>query len=278
MVFGRKPCLLRYIYKCKKIRMKRYALVTGASGGIGEAISYELARKGWSLLLVARSEDKLALIANDLQEKYSVDAQFLSLDLTKIDAVDRLINWVEENHWSVAVLVNNAGYGLWGSFENLTWQEQENMLQLNVHILTALTHRFLPLLKQHLPAYILNVASTAAYQAVPSLSLYAATKAFVLIFSRSLRVELKKENIHVSCLSPGPVATGFINRAGMQAIAEKAAKFEMSPAVVAKIAVAGLFQQKAEIIPGFTNKITAILGRFLPKSLVEAISSRLYKK
>ncbi|MDE1191779.1 MAG: SDR family oxidoreductase [Arachidicoccus sp.] len=256
----------------------KYALITGASGGIGKAIAYELAKRGRNLLLVARKENELSTIAKDISTKYSVDAEFIAIDLTSENAVQKIYDWTLQNNWQINMLVNNAGYGLWGNFEDLPFADQQNMLQLNVEIPVALAYKFIPHLRQQTPSYILNIASTAAYQAIPTLSLYAASKAFVLVFTRSLRLELKKKNIIVSCCSPGPVATGFIERAGMQAIAKAAEKFEMQPEEVAKIAIDGLLKGKAEIIPGFTNKFSAKSASILPKRFIEYISSSLYKK
>ena len=121
------------------------------------------------------------------------------------------------------------------------------------------------------------MASTAAYQAVPTLAVYAATKAFVLSFSRALRIELK-DVVSVSCLCPGPTDTGFAHRAGMDAIADLAEKFNMQPGEVAKIGLEGMFNKKAEIIPGLLNKLSAIGSRHLNKALIERIASGLYKK
>jgi len=150
------------------------------------------------------------------------------------------------------------------------------MLQLNINAVAELTYYLLPQLKKQ-PSYILNVSSTAAYQAVPTLAAYAASKAFVLSFSRALRIELK-DTISVSCLCPGPTDTGFAHRAGMDAIAELAEKFNMRPAEVAKIGVEGMFKRKPEIVPGFLNKVSAIGARHINKALIERIAAGLYKK
>jgi len=135
----------------------------------------------------------------------------------------------------------------------------------------------LPVLKNQPQSHILNVSSTAAYQAVPTFTIYAASKAFVLSFSRGLRYELKNTNISVSCLCPGPTDTGFAHRAGMDALAELAAKVNMTPDDVAGIALKGMFNKKTEIIPGFLNKLSSFGAKHLNKSLVERISAGLYK-
>jgi short-subunit dehydrogenase len=132
-------------------------------------------------------------------------------------------------------------------------------------------------LRKQKQAFILNVSSTAAYQAVPTLALYAASKAFVLSFSRALRYELKDTNISVSCLCPGPTDTGFAHRAGMDALAELAAKFNMPADEVARIGLKGMFRKKVEIIPGFLNKVSSFGARHLSKAMIERITAGLYK-
>jgi short-subunit dehydrogenase len=177
------------------------------------------------------------------------------------------------------VLVNNAGYGLWGRFEKLDLSEQLNMLQLNLTLPVQLTYALLPQLRQAPRAYVLNVASTAAYQAVPSLTVYAASKAFLLSFSRGLRYELKDTNVSVTCLSPGATTTDFTSRAGMgtelQAVANKVS---MTPTAVAAAGLQALFAGEAELIPGILNKVSAGLTSVVPKGIVEKIAAGIYEK
>ena len=250
--------------------MEQYALVTGASKGIGRAISILLAQKGYKLLLVARSAAELKQLAEELPG----GALYLAIDLSEGGAAKKVAEFCKD--FTVSILVNNAGYGLWGEFGESNIQQDLNMLQLNTSALIELTWYLLSQLKQQ-PSYILNVSSTAAYQAVPTLAVYAATKAFVLSFSRALRLELKG-SVSVSCLCPGPTETGFAHRAGMDSLADIAEKFNMQPAEVAKVGVEGMFKKKAEIIPGFANKVSAIGARYINKWLVERIASGLYKK
>ncbi|HEX8328167.1 MAG TPA: SDR family oxidoreductase [Hymenobacter sp.] len=256
-----------------------YALVTGASRGIGRAIALQLAQRGHDLLLVARSEDQLKALAQEIGQKHQRQAQVLALDLAAPGAAEKTAAWATQHTNQLAVLVNNAGYGLWGRFEDLGLAEQQNMLQLNMALPVALTHALLPALHQAPQAYILNVASTAAYQAVPSLSLYAASKAFLLSFSRGLRYELKARNVSVSCLCPGATTTDFADRAGMGAELQATAnKVSMTAEAVAAIAVAGLLAGEAEIIPGVLNKVSAGLTSVVPKGIVEKIAAGIYEK
>ena len=255
----------------------QYALITGASKGIGKALANELAARGYNLLLVARSTDLLKDVAAQLKTKHSIQVDTLAIDLSKPDAALAIKAWCLSNQYEVSVLVNNAGYGLWGYFEKASLEDQLNMMTLNMNTVVQLTYQLLPLLKKHKQAFILNVSSTAAYQAVPTLSIYAASKSFVLLFTRGLRQELIDSTISVSCLSPGATRTEFMDRAGMEVLKATAQKFEMTPEAVAKIGIEGLLSKKAEIIPGFTNYISSKLASLVPKSLTEKIASKLYK-
>lgn len=257
--------------------MKEYALITGASKGIGKSIALLLAKKGYNLLLVARSEADLQDLGNSVKKNYGVEVAWLSADLSEPGAADIVFNWVNNIDVPVSVLINNAGYGMWGNFDDLDIKQQLSMVRVNIDALIELSYLLLPLLKQRQQAFILNVASTAAYQAVPTLAVYSASKAFVLSFSRALRFELKNSTVSVSCLCPGPTDTGFAHRAGMDALAELAAKFNMSPADVAAIGIKGMFKKKAEIVPGFLNKVSAAAARHSPKALIESVTAGLYK-
>ncbi|MBF9239226.1 SDR family oxidoreductase [Hymenobacter sp. BT683] len=257
-----------------------YALVTGASRGIGRAIALLLAQRGYDLLLVARSEDQLRALAQEIAQHHQRQAHVLALDLAAPGAAETVAEWgVQQASGQLAVLVNNAGYGLWGRFESLRLAEQQNMLQLNMALPVALTHLLLPALHQVPRAYVLNVASTAAYQAVPSLALYAASKAFLLSFSRGLRYELKHSNVSVTCLCPGATTTSFADRAGMGAELQATAnKVSMSAEAVADVAVAGMLAGEAEVVPGVLNKVSAGLTSFVPKGIVEKIAAGIYEK
>jgi len=255
-----------------------YALITGASKGIGRAIARELASRGYHLLLVARSEDLLQQLAVELGSRNKIVVDYLALDLSSNEAPQNVCDWCRAKGYTVTILVNNAGYGLSGPFEKYSLSEHLNMMQLNMSTLVGITRLFLPNLHQRPKAYILNVASSAAYQAVPNLTLYAATKAFVLAFSRGLHQELHKTNISVTCVSPGATDTDFPNRAqlgekGMKA----AAKLNMTPETVATLAVKGMFAGKPEVITGFINKLGAAMAWLLPKTMVERTAMKIYE-
>jgi short-subunit dehydrogenase len=255
-----------------------FALITGASKGIGRAIARELAARGYSVLLVARSEDLLQQLAAEIASRYKVTTDFLALDLATPAAPQNVLDWCRARGYDVSILVNNAGYGLSGSFEKYTLGEHLNMMQLNMSTLVGMTRLFLPDLHARKRAYILNIASSAAYQAVPRLSLYAATKAFVLAFSRGLHQELRGSTVSVTCVSPGATDTDFPNRAQLGEKGMKAAeKFNMSPEAVAALAVKGMLAGKAEVITGFINKLGAAMAWLLPKTMVERTAMKIYE-
>jgi short-subunit dehydrogenase len=256
------------------------ALITGASRGIGRELSLGLARRGYDLLLVARSQDQLQELAQHVEATYQRQAQVLALDLTLPEAASQVATWASKHAPDgLTVLVNNAGYGLWGRFEKLNLEEQLNMLQLNLNLPVQLTYALLPQLRLAGRGYLLNIASTAAYQAVPSLSVYAASKAFLLSFSRGLRYELQGTGISVTCLSPGATTTDFGNRAGMGAELQAVAnKVSMTPEAVAEAGLQALFAGRAELIPGILNKVSAGLTNVVPKGIVEKIAAGIYEK
>jgi uncharacterized protein len=258
--------------------MAEFALITGASSGIGFYFAHELAQRKHNILIVARSEDKLKKLREEIVNQYQVQCEILVLDLSQAGAANQVYEWCKQNKFEINILINNAGYGLFGYLDKKDITSELNMMQLNMNVVVELCHAFIPMLKNNPKSYIMNVASTAAYQAVPGLTTYAATKAFVVLFTRGLRYELKNTSISLSCLSPGATATGFVARAGLQAIQERADKFSMKAEDVARIGIDGMFKGKAEIIPGLINKISAQLTSWVPKSVTEKVAADLYKE
>ena len=255
-----------------------FALITGASKGIGKAIALQLAARKKNLLVVARNEAQLQELCAQVSQTYGITAHYLCLDLSGAQAAARVFDWCRQNNYEVDTLVNNAGYGLSGAFDSYSINDHLNMMQLNMNVLIELTYYFLPDFKKQPKAYILNIASSAAYQAVPFLSLYAATKSFVLQFSRGLQLELAKTNVSVTCVSPGATDTAFVDRAriGTKGL-ELAKKFNMQPDEVAKAAVDAMYKGKTEVIVGFLNKLGAALAWLLPKKTIEKASAKIYK-
>ncbi len=255
-----------------------YALITGASKGIGKAIALELAKRKIPIILVARNEQLLEELCNQIKETHQVDARFFAVDLAQPDGPQNLVSWLNQSSIQVHILVNNAGYGLSGMINKYSLQEHTEMMQVNMQTPVALTYLLLPNLQKQSKAFILNIASAAAYQSVPGLNVYAATKAFVLSFSRGLAYELKQSNISVTAVSPGATDTNFAHAANVNGkkAQKMAAQFNMQPTDVAKVAVDAMFAQKKEVVVGFVNKLTVFLAWLLPKSILEKSAAEIY--
>ncbi|WP_421826788.1 SDR family NAD(P)-dependent oxidoreductase [Larkinella sp.] len=254
------------------------ALITGAAKGIGRAIAGELARLNYDLFLIDIDESELLRTARRLEEQHGIFTYTLTLDLSQPGVAQTIQDWYQPFRNDLEVVVNNAGFGLNGSFEQIPIAEQLELINVNIKALVEISYAFVPILKEQKKAYLLNVGSTTAYQTVPYVSIYAASKAFVVSFTRGLRHELRHSNLSVSCLSPGSTDTDFVNRARMgESIKKTASKLNMSPESVAKIAVKGLFRGESEIIPGFINQVGAFLPRVVPKSLVEKVVGGIYE-
>ena len=251
---------------------ENYTLITGASGGIGLEFAKVFAAHGHPLILVARSGDKLRQIEEEIEKKYQVQTEILLKDLSKPSAAKELFEEVQLKGWDVEVLVNNAGFGLYGFFADEKWDEESEMIQLNITTLTELTKLFLGPMRQRKKGRILNVASTAAFQPGPLMSIYYATKAYVLSFSDALANELKGTGVSLSCLCPGPTVSDFQKRAriNMEIPLFKASGV-MTAEAVAKAGYAGMMKGKAVIVPGLTNKLTPLGARLLPRTWITAI-------
>ena len=254
---------------------KPYALITGASKGIGKSMAISLAKKKYNLLLVARSEDILKDLSAEIESNHGVKVAYKAIDLVQKEVCKEVADWARG--FDTSILINNAGYALWGWFENFNEESNQDMMQLNMSAPVSLITHMLPQLKAQKEAYILNIASTAAYQAVPSMALYAATKAFIRIFTRGLRLELRRTNISVSVVCPGPTHSHFTERASMQSIKEMDT-FAMSSEDVAKASLEAMFSKKSEKIIGVINFIGAFANRILPAALIEKVASSIYMK
>lgn len=250
----------------------KFTLITGASGGIGLELAHVFAAKGHPLILVARSGDKLRQLEDELEKKYQIQTEILIKDLARPSAAKELFDEVCLRGWEVEVLVNNAGFGLYGFFAAENPYEELQMIQLNVTTLTELTKLFLVPMLQRKSGRVLNLASTAAFQPGPLMAVYYATKAYVLSFSEAIHNELKDTGVSVSCLCPGPTVSDFQQRAriNMEIPLFKASGV-MSARAVAETGYKGLMKGKAVIVPGLTNKITPLGARFFPRAWVTGI-------
>ena len=188
-----------------------YALITGASKGIGREIALKLAKRNYDLLLTARSLDLLKEVAEEIQKVYPVNVHFIAVDLSENNAPQKLFAWCIEKNYDVSILINNAGAGVSGLFQEASLEKNTQLICLNIVAPTQLCQLFIPLLlhQQHSQSYILNIASTASYQAIPYLTVYASSKAYIQRFSRGLSQELSGKGISVTCISPGPTDTDW---------------------------------------------------------------------
>lgn len=256
---------------------KTFTLITGASAGIGKALAEECARRGQNLILIALQNSQLVETASFLQQKYRVDVKVLELNLTSPDALQYLYDWCHHQQLKINVLINNAGIGNYSYFQEATLSDYQNMIQLNVGAVVALTRMFIPKLRENQEAYILNVGSFASLMPIPYKSVYSATKSFVLTFSRALQMELKQYKIHVSCLCPGPTSTNSMKKRN-QSIKNGADFFIQTPDQVATVAIDGLFKKQGVIIPGWTNRFLIRLGNFLPFVVKSYVLKKIFKQ
>jgi short-subunit dehydrogenase len=248
-------------------------VITGASGGIGEALARMAARAGRKLVLVARSSENLQKIAESIAKTSQTLPETIALDLGEIGAANQLAAELRKRNLSVAELVNNAGYGLMGATESLNSAQQVGMVDLNVRALTELTLRFLPDIIAARGG-ILNVASTAAFQPGPNMSIYCASKAYVLSLSEALYYELKGR-VRVTALCPGPTPTGFQQRANPNGRSALDRLPKTSAEAVAEAGWRGFERGKRVVIPGVVNKIGALTSGLGPREIQLAVLSSL---
>jgi len=251
------------------------ALITGASGGIGYELAKLFANDHYDLVLVARSAEKLSRFAVELQSQFGISAKSIALDLTDPAAPQSLFKQLASERISVEILVNNAGYGVFGEFNQASMDETLGQIQLNITALTHLTKLFLPPMVQRRSGKILNVASTAGFQAGPLMAVYYATKAYVILFSEALANELEGSGVTVTCLCPGATDTGFQGRAGNDETLLFKKLRPMDAKTVARDGYRGLMAEKTMVISGFRNWLVAESVRFAPRKMVTAISRKL---
>jgi len=249
--------------------LKKVALVTGASAGLGVEFARQLSKRGRRLVIAARRKDRLDELAKELGNARSV-----AIDLSKPNAAAKLLADIEANGETVDLLVNNAGFGLIGRFTELDAKRERKMIDLNVGTLADLCRAVAPGMIKRKSGAILNVASTAAFQPGPKMAVYFATKAFVLSLTEALHEELKQYGVHVTCLCPGPTRTEFGEVAGFggNGLFDRVA---MESSGVVKAGLDGLDKNKAVVIPGIVNKVGAFSGRFAPRSVVRKIAGSI---
>ena len=255
----------------------RTAVVTGASSGIGREIARQLAQRGQGLTLVARREDRLKALAEELAGAQGVRVEVVAADLTDQVARERIAGEVTDRGLAAQVLVNNAGLSTVGPVHGSDVAAELAMIRTDVEAVAHLSSLFLPGMVERGAGAVLNVASTAAFQPMPGQAGYAASKAFVLSYSQAVRAELKGTGVSVTVLCPGPVDTEFAESAGFEGTEAEAAlpRFMWLPAeAVATAAVDGLDRGRAVVIPGVANHLSALGGRFAPRSVLLPIIAR----
>jgi hypothetical protein len=254
------------------------ALVTGASQGLGRAFAEQCARLGMDLILVALPDSGLAELAQGIALLYGVRTDYVEMDLTAPGNPEALVQWISRQGLSVSVLINNAGVGYNSRFEDSTLGENESCILLNNLALVKITRLLLPELKRHPQAFVLNVASMAAFFPMPFMPVYGPSKTFILNFSLALREEMRGTPVSVSVLCPNGIRTNGECRQKIEAHGLIGELVSLDPDQVAACAVKGLFAEKAVIVPGFVNQVIAAVGKYAPRSIVCPVVSTFYGK
>jgi uncharacterized protein len=252
----------------------KWALVTGASAGIGTALARELAAGGTNLVLTARRRDRLTALASELSAKHDVRTLVCVANLAQPEGPREVFAFTEGQHIAVDLLVNNAGFGAYGEFRKAAAERLVEMVQVNVSAVVHLTHLYLPGMVARRGGDILIVASTAAFQAVPYIATYAATKSFDLQFAEGLAEEVRPYGVRVCALCPGPTESEFNEVAGQR---HHAGSPKETAEKVAHVGLAALAAGKSFVISGFTNWLGAETGRFAPRRMVTRIAGSLFR-
>lgn len=250
------------------------ALVTGASSGFGADFARQLAARGHDLVLVARSEAPMQALAAQLRASHACDVRIIPMDLGQPDAARTLKQHTDAAGLQIDLLVNNAGFGLYGAFLDRSLDETAAMLQLNIGTLTALTHLYGRDMVARGHGHILLVASIGGYQATPTYAAYSASKAYVLLLGEALHDEMAGSGVNVSVVAPGIAATGFLQASGQKATPYQRLVMMQSRDVVAR-ALRALDRREASVVPGWLNALTAWSNRLTPRSLQRKIAGYL---
>lgn len=255
--------------------MKGYTLITGASSGIGKETVFEYARHGHDLIIVARRTEKLEEIRTELISRYKINVEVITLDLSNIDSAEALFQKVSEKGFRIETLINNAGFGISGNFETNDLKKLEEMMVLNMVTLTKICRLFISELKNSGGGTIINIASTAAFQPVPGLAVYSATKSYVLNFSEALNFELKKDKIKVLAICPGATESEFAQVAGF--------KGDIANGNIPSSKDLGKYiYEKSKgncpvSIHGFKNKLMVFSTRLSPRNVVVKVAAMMMK-
>lgn len=263
------------------LKNMKTALITGASSGIGETFARELAAKKNDLVLVARSQDKLETLAIELSTEYGIKTEVISQDLTESAAGKKVFDAVQAKGLVVDLLINNAGFGDYGAFSDRPLEKQIAMVQLNITAVVELTGLFLPQMQQTGEGAIINVSSIAGFQPIPYMSVYAATKAFILNYTEALWAENKEKdnNVRILVVCPGPTESEFYDRANFPDSATGLNGMTMAKSEkVVKESLQALEKGQSTIVAGgFANQIIVNLPRFVPRDLLVSTVGKQFK-
>ena len=251
----------------------KVTLITGASSGIGEAFARRLAKEKHNLVLVARSEDRLHRLCDELMLEHKITAHYIAVDLIDYQADEKLFKETEKHGMEVEWLINNAGFGSMGDFVKLDLERELKMIELNIRVLVALTHRYLQPMRERQKGTIINVASTASFQPVPFMANYAATKAFVRSFSEAIAEENRPFGINVMALCPGPTDTNFFaaSNIGDDVKSTMAQKGIQTPEEVVEEALSGIKSGKTQVVSGWLNYFLARSVNVIPNFLITRV-------
>lgn len=252
----------------------RWALVTGASAGIGRALAERLAARGANLVLTARRRERLEQLAGELRSKQGVEVELFAADLARPGARDELFAFTREKGIPVELLVNNAGFGAYGEFFKIDLARQLEMVQVNIAAVLHLTHLYLPAMIERRRGDILIVASTAAFQGVPYIATYAATKAFDLLFAEALAEEVRRYGVRVCALCPGSTVSEFHQVAGQP---DRTKGRQESAEKVAEVGLRALARGKSYVISGLGNYLAAHGQRLAPRRLVTRVAAKMFE-
>lgn len=256
----------------------KYALVTGASSGIGVDFAHILAENGCHLIIVARRLERLQKVKDTLQEKFGIKVEVICMDLSHPTAPQMLYREVNKKNIQVDVLINNAGVGIFGNFIDISLEQEINMLNLNILNLVSITKLFIKDMVRRNSGYILNVASVAAYQPMAAYASYCAAKSFVLSFTEALNYELKDTRVNITALSPGETESEFLETSGQKKLSRAQKQGMMKSYPVAKTGIEAMLIGKPNVIPGWKNTISAFFFRLLPRRLTMTIIDSIYMK
>lgn len=252
----------------------RWALITGASSGIGSALAHELAEGQANLVLTARREDRLEKLAAEIREKYRVEVRTFAADLEDSEGPRRIRSFTEENGLTIEVLVNNAGFGAYGEQYTSAVDRQLAMVQVNCSAVVHLTQLYLPAMVARRRGAILILASTAAFQPVAYLNTYAATKAFDLLFAEGLAEEVERFGVKVCALCPGPTQSEFSQVAGTP---RRAVSKVQTAKEVARIGLRALAEGKHCVLTSFANNMQVELQRLVPRRFVAKMAAKIFR-